>query len=318
MTTFDVGAVSLQPSMPAIDGFGAVLSNLADAVAANWQGTIDRRDPEFLHDLRIAVRRTRTVVVQGRHVLPAAAVAAARQQFGALGDLTGPARDLDVLLTGWDDATSGLDASMAVALNPVRDLLELRRGAAVDSLQDGLRSDETVRALSRWRMWLGLWPPAEPSGRDADRPLGGVVAKRIRRLDKQIIELGRSVDAQTADEQVHELRKSAKKLRYLLECFGDLAPKSDVKAFVRRLKVIQDSLGEHQDVVVHTAQIDAAARAVHQGGASFETMRAVGQLVEQLNQRHRRARARFVKQFGAYDSKATRRALEAVLDDISG
>ena len=124
--------------------------------------------------------------------------------------------------------------------------------------------------------------------------------------------------AQTADEHYHELRRSAKKLRYMLECFGDLAPKSAMKAFVRRLKVIQDSLGEHQDVVVHAAQIDAAARAVHQGGASFETMLAVGQLVEQLNQRHLNARARFVKQFASYDSKATRGALDAVIDDVSG
>ena len=113
------------------------------------------------------------------------------------------------------------------------------------------------------------------------------------------------------------MRKSAKKLRYLLECFGDLAPKPDIKSFVRRLKIIQDSLGEHQDAVAHLAEIEASARAVHQGGASFETMVAVGQLVEQLHQRRHAARARFVKQFSVYDSKRTRRALNAVLDDIS-
>jgi CHAD domain-containing protein len=172
--------------------------------------------------------------------------------------------------------------------------------------------------MSQWRDWLRQWPPTEAAGRDADRPLGTIVSKRIRRVNQSIIELGRSIDAQTPDEQVHELRKSAKKLRYVLECFGGLAPKGDVKSFVRRLKSIQDSLGEHQDVVVHMAEIRVAARAVHQGGSSFETMIAVGQLVEQLYQRCRTARARFIKQFAAYDAKATRRSLDAVLDDMSG
>ena len=41
----------------AIDGFRAVLANLRGAMVANWDGTVDDIDPEFLHDLRVAVRR---------------------------------------------------------------------------------------------------------------------------------------------------------------------------------------------------------------------------------------------------------------------
>jgi CHAD domain-containing protein len=303
--------------MPSIDGFGAVLSDLADTVAANWQGTIDRRDPECLHDLRIAVRRTRTVVANGRHVLPPSAVAGAGQWFGALGDLTGPVRDLDVLLIGWDDVTRDLGHSAADALGAVRDLLDLRRQKAVADLQEGLRSKPTIHELSQWQSWLRQWPPDEPSGRDAGVPLGTVVARRIRRWDNKIVELGRAVDEQADDEHLHEVRKSAKKLRYLLECFGSMAPKRDVKSFVRRLKAIQDALGEHQDAVVHLIEIDAAARAVHQRGTAFETMVAVGQLIEQLHRRRHASRVRFIKHFAAYDSKASRHALHVVLDDIT-
>ena len=57
----------------------------------------------------------------------------------------------------------------------------------------------------------------------------------------------------TPAEQVHDLRKDAKKLRYLLECFGSLLPKSPRKQFVKRLKALQDNLGEHQDAEVHVA-----------------------------------------------------------------
>ena len=37
---------------------------------ANWDGTVADIDPEFLHDLRVAVRRTRVVLANAARVLP--------------------------------------------------------------------------------------------------------------------------------------------------------------------------------------------------------------------------------------------------------
>ena len=102
----DSPTVPLDAAMPAVDGFRAVLANLADTIVANWQGTADQVDPEFLHDLRVAVRRTRSVVSQGKNVLPPTIVVQARERFAWLGGLTGPARDLDVYLIEWDGYTA--------------------------------------------------------------------------------------------------------------------------------------------------------------------------------------------------------------------
>ncbi|MGH9166011.1 MAG: CHAD domain-containing protein [Acidimicrobiales bacterium] len=54
--------VPLDRGEPSLGAFRRVLSNLADAVDANWPGTVEDLDPEFLHDLRVAVRRTRSVL----------------------------------------------------------------------------------------------------------------------------------------------------------------------------------------------------------------------------------------------------------------
>ncbi len=102
--------VPLESATPAIDGIRAVLANLAVAIVANWQGTIDQSDPEFLHDLRIAVRRTRTVIAESKGVLPATVRDQARDGFAWLGGLTGPARDLDVYLIEWGSYTGPLGA----------------------------------------------------------------------------------------------------------------------------------------------------------------------------------------------------------------
>ena len=86
--------VPLDPQMTAIDGFRDVLANLASTIDANWNGTIDQTDPVFLHQLRIAVRRTRTVLANAKPVLPAAVREPTRDGFAWLASVTGTPRDL--------------------------------------------------------------------------------------------------------------------------------------------------------------------------------------------------------------------------------
>jgi len=51
--------VALTPDLPGDCAASALCLRLLDAIEANLPGTLDDRDPEFLHDLRVAVRRTR-------------------------------------------------------------------------------------------------------------------------------------------------------------------------------------------------------------------------------------------------------------------
>ena len=142
--------VPLDPQMPALDGYRAVLANLARTIRVNWQGTIDQSDTEFLHDLRIAVRRTRTVLGEAKGVLPGDVRDDARSGFGWLAGLTGPARDLDAFLLEWSRYTDAPGAALAPALAPVRDLLERRRAAAHIELERGLRSLRAAQLTSDW------------------------------------------------------------------------------------------------------------------------------------------------------------------------
>ncbi len=314
----DSPTVPLDRTLPAVDGFRAVLANLADTIVANWQGTVDEIDPEFLHDLRVAVRRTRSVVSQGKKVLPPAIVEQARERFGWLADLTGPARDLDVYLIEWDGYTRPLGPEVVAALDPVRLLLQQRHAAAYATLIGALRSPDANEWMSTWRTWLREPISAEAEqGIHADRPLGHVVRKRITRTQTQLVEDGRLIRSDTPAEQVHDLRKDAKKLRYLFECFASLLPKAPRKKFVRRLKVFQDNLGEHQDSEVHIAVLRDISRELYAAGVASDTMVAIGQLSERLDQRRIAARVEFTERFADYDTKSTRRALAAALDGLT-
>jgi CHAD domain-containing protein len=314
MDTPDVALVPLDPSMPAIDGFRAVLATVAESISLNWQGTIDRVDPEALHDLRVGVRRTRTIVGQGRNVLPPAMVTRARGGFAWLGARTGPARDLDVLLQSWDGITEPLGAQSAAALEPVRAALQNRRREASEALIDAMQSPQTAELMRTWHAWVSDSAAHERSGRHGLRPLGKVVAKRIDRLQNRVLDGGRSVGLDSPADSVHELRKDAKKLRYRVECFGNMVPKKPRAEFVRRLKAIQDGLGQYQDAVVHIDEVRGVALPLRDG--STETLLAAGQLIERFEQQRLAALGEFTGQFTDYDSKKTRRALRSALDDL--
>ncbi|MGH9182061.1 MAG: CHAD domain-containing protein, partial [Acidimicrobiales bacterium] len=96
-------AVALDVGEPALDGVRRVLDHLAATMEANWQGTVDELDAEFLHDLRVAVRRSRSVLAESKWVLASAVRDRYREGFGWLGTATGPARDLDVSVIEWDN-----------------------------------------------------------------------------------------------------------------------------------------------------------------------------------------------------------------------
>ena len=69
-------------------------------------------DSEFLHDYRVAVRRTRSALSQIKDVLPEDKVEHFKTEFGWLGQMTGPTRDLDVYLLQFEHLRNQLPEYM--------------------------------------------------------------------------------------------------------------------------------------------------------------------------------------------------------------
>jgi CHAD domain-containing protein len=311
--------VPLDPRSPALDGVRDVLANLADTIEGNWDDTVAHTDPEFLHDLRVAVRRTRAVVGQMRRVLPPALVEEGRAGFAHLGRLTGPARDLDVYLIEWSRYVDPLGPEAVAALAPVEVLLRARQAAAHADLDRALSDPAARSLLAHWQADLAGLAAADATvdaGPHAHRRLGRVVRQRIERAQRTLVTNGRRIDDHSPAEQVHDLRKDAKQLRYLLECFGSLLPDRPRDRFVKRLKAFQDNLGEHQDAEVHVAVIREIAEELHAAGAVADTLLALGQLMERLEQIRVAARREFAERFAAYDTPATERALADALESL--
>ncbi|HEV2450620.1 MAG TPA: CHAD domain-containing protein, partial [Streptosporangiaceae bacterium] len=146
--------LSLAASMPARVALARVLLRLAETIAANAGFVVRDVDIEFLHDLRVAVRRTRSALKLAGDALPGELAACYAPEFKWLGDLTTPTRDLDVYLAGFGQMAAGLRAAEPDDLEPLRGYLTARRAAEQRVLLRGLRSERFHRLMTSWRAAL--------------------------------------------------------------------------------------------------------------------------------------------------------------------
>jgi len=91
--------VVLDRDMTVIDAFKAVMwVNLAH-LQANEAGMLGARDPEYLHQMRVALRRLRSALAVFAPLFPEPVISPARTELKWLANGLGPARDWDVLVT---------------------------------------------------------------------------------------------------------------------------------------------------------------------------------------------------------------------------
>ncbi|MDH3871676.1 MAG: CHAD domain-containing protein, partial [Gammaproteobacteria bacterium] len=94
--------LKLDPAMRADQASKLILHRLLDIMLKNEAGTRVGTDTEFLHDFRVAIRRTRSALTQIKAVFTKRIVERYKAEFAWLGRQTSPSRDLDVYLLNFD------------------------------------------------------------------------------------------------------------------------------------------------------------------------------------------------------------------------
>jgi CHAD domain-containing protein len=301
----------LAPDLPADRAAVALCTRLLHTIEANLPGTLADLDTEFLHDLRVAVRRTRALLRELKTVFPPDELAHFREEFKWVQQVTGPSRDLDVYLLDWNEFAALVPETQQEDLAGLRQLLEERRAAERVTMERDLRSARTTRLFSDWAVFLERLPGRDVGDRpDAVTPIGELAARRIARVYRQMVKMGRAISDASPHEDLHELRKKGKELRYLLEFFAPLFSAKVTKPMVRSLKALQDTLGRFQDREVQAAMIRDLADAVAGDRKSAQTLMAMGVLIERLSEQQDDARAEFAERFAAFSSPEQRQRVK--------
>jgi CHAD domain-containing protein len=236
-------------------------------------------EPEDVHQLRVAVRRSRAVLRAARPLLDRSATEPIRAELEWLGDLLGPVRDLDVLLAGLEERLATLPEEDRFAAKRIVQALSAERELARARLLEALESERYFALLDRLGR-LGAEPPAG----EKDKPLEKLGALQFKRLKAGVAKL----DDDPTDAQLHRVRVLAKRARYTAELAEATVGKPATR-FIEQAKELQDVLGEHQDAVVASRRIQEALASVRGSRVAF----AAGRLVEAQAQRRLQARAAF-------------------------
>jgi CHAD domain-containing protein len=289
--------VVLANDLTAREAAQAICRRLLQTMRQNEGGLRADLDTEFLHDFRVAVRRTRAALGELPEVFPERVTEEFKTGFRELGRLTGPVRDLDVYLLAEDEIRARVPANLRPGLDPLFTTLRAERDDAQREIVAALASPSYKRLMRRWAAVLD--PPA---GRPvADSPTAGLPVRdlareRIHRRWRRLIERGLAITDDATAADLHALRIHGKKLRYLLEFFASLFPAREIGALVRRLKGLQDNLGEHNDLVVQREHLRSELAAV----AGLEEAAAIEALLDVLSVRQRQVRREFAGAFGDF------------------
>ena len=211
-------------------------------IVANRCVVLETDDPEGAHELRVGLRRLRSILRAFRPLNDTSALREMEAHAQELARTVGRLRDADVLI---EDIYAPLAGKM-------------RGEPGFPELKDGLVAyrakirDEVREALSGVQWWklqlyLALWPRTIGEHGSLQAPVRHFAASALRKDWKKVAKLGAAIDSMSL-EQRHEMRKALKKFRYTAEFFGSLYADSKVARFVKGLKKLQGIFGYINDV----------------------------------------------------------------------
>lgn len=300
-------AIIDDPELRADVAVKRVLRQLLETMRINQPGLLAEVDTEFLHDYRVAVRRTRAVLGQMGATLPPRLLQRFRDGFADLAQATSSARDLDVFLLALAELDAQLPEAMQGQLQPLREEVMNLSHRAHQALNARLSSASHDRFLDAWASFLERPPPRRPTAKKAGVPIRDLAAAKIWKLYRRLLREGKAIDQESPPQALHTLRKTAKKLRYQMELFQGLFPADGIQPLLRRLKKLQTHLGDYQDMSVQAGHLRELAEVLRSRAVPVDTLLAIGALLGHLHHQESRLRDRFAGWFDEFSSRRHRR-----------
>jgi CHAD domain-containing protein len=288
--------VEARPADPAVHHVRAKLDREIRALLAHEPGTRSGVDPEDLHQMRVALRRMRSVLKLSGELVGDGAEPV-RAELGWLGQSLGEVRDHDVLIGHLREVIAGFEVRDQAAGRRLVSKFVTERATAKRRLTRAL-SSARYSTLLREVSLLTRDGAAAAAATEKPHDLIAGLAKPHRKLTKAV----RALPADPPDDDLHALRIHGKKLRYAAELAQTSAKKKQtakLKQLLKATKDFQTVLGEHQDAVIAAERMRTVLESAD-GPMGF----VAGRIAERELSRRAEARAVWRKSWTAVDSAA--------------
>lgn len=262
----------------AADAFSAFIRTSLAQIERNADGVLADDDPEWIHQMRIGVRRLRACLSLARRAMAPPAVEPLRVELRWLAQALGPARDLDVFATTTLPAFAtavGRGASaapLAASLAKLAARTATRRREARVVARAAVASPRFVRLVLAAAALAAAPAVAAPHGHDG-KPRLALPARQfarplLRRRHRGLEALGADL-AHASPEARHAARLAAKQLRYATEFFAPLYAKKRARSYRKALAALQEELGLWNDAAVAAQLAGELAGAQSPAAAAF-------------------------------------------------
>lgn len=227
----------------------------------NEPGTRLGVDPEYLHDMRVAVRRLRTSLEVLAEGFPEAVCDEFETDLRWIGGRLGRVRDLDVMADRVRDMSVEAAPFERPALHVFAQSLAIRRTRRRMRLLERLDSPRYREFVTKARGWIDAGPPAGVIVPDGVMAAYTAAPRITGRWMKEMSDAFERAYRTMEFEDLHALRIAAKKARYSHEYFADLEGPSALRR-AKRLAALQDFLGRHLDTSILARWLRQYARSI--------------------------------------------------------
>jgi triphosphatase len=271
------GHPAITDDMPADDAFAAILQSALDQLLANVPAAVDGRDPEGVHQMRVALRRLRSALGLLEDLAPSPTIAELRAEAKWLAGSFGEPRNWDVFLGETLRQTADGCGPLA-GLEDLRVAAENHRAAGYAAARRALdqrRAGRLPLALGAFIEARG-WRSDVPSDHLAvlAGPVVAVAQQALARQHRKVRKRGRGFK-RLPPEARHKLRLAVKRLRYTLDFFlGLFDHRRPARRYAKALAVLQEHLGRYNDMAT-TRDLTARFAADAMPAAGREALGAV-------------------------------------------
>lgn len=287
--------LKLEPGEPAPGAVAKILAHAVSQMLANEGAILRDRNPEGVHQMRVALRRLRSAISAFKALLDPTRLAALKPEIAWLTKTLGLTRDLDVfqesILSPVEQSFQG-DLELAQLAGTAR--TEKRK--AWEALHEALKSERYRLLVLRLMAFVAAMeskvpdrigagngirdprksPDSESAHEPNTRPIVDELRKHLTRRLKKVTKLGKAIE-ELSIPQRHELRIQLKKLRYLADFGQSCFPRPAVTRYLKHLSTLQDLFGQLNDAAVAEDMVDRLLAAHNEHSA--ELSRASGLVV---------------------------------------
>lgn len=249
------GEISFGTDSNIASAFRNIVWSCLHQLQSNIDGAIAQEDDEFLHQLRVGMRRLRVALSIVDETFHDEELPLLLERIASLSVELGRLREWDVFIKQIAEpiAEHLSDKEIADFMNAV----EPQRKKHQMSVRRLLKSQALQKTLLRFGVWThgDTWQQTNADDQSLKQFVERMLGQRVRKVLKR----GKDVATATPRE-LHRLRIACKKLRYGLELFYPLLRSNEAEEYLKHLNKLQESLGTLNDLVAGFALLDELDR----------------------------------------------------------